>query len=307
MATTGGSLWDKIGKVVAEAVEVAERTGITVLEALKLAGINFTAVKKPLWGGDLDGIIKKVPGKAAIVKEGDGEILGVTSDRYGIVQNAEGFAFADYIEGLQFVRGGITYTGMNYLIGKLPAVNILGDTFTPYLVFQNSFNGLFQLKAAIVPLRDDTDTQYRIGLGGAKGQVRIRHSKNAKDRLEAAHEAMLTVHEFMDNLRAMAEEFSEIKVDADTAVNKLFPISEKMTERQEINVREQRERFKLHLKDPHNEKFAGTAWGVFNAYADYLTHSTLKDGVSIKKVEKAFERSLDPKKLTKAADILRKL
>ena len=302
-----GSLWDMIGKVVKEVEETVKAVGCSVAEALRLAGIDFTAVKKPLWGGDLDGIIKKVSGKAAIVKEGSGDILGVTSDKYGIVQNAEGFAFADYIESMTFVRGGITVHGMNYLVGALPAVNILGDSFVPHIVFQNSFNGKFQLKAAVVPLREASLTQYRIGLGGAKGQIRIRHSKNAKDRLETAHEAMLTVHEFMEDLREMAEEFAAIKVDVDTAVNKLFPITDKMSDRQVINIKAQRELFKSHVKDPTNAKFEGTAWGLFNAYADYLTHSTLKDGVSVKKVETAFERSLDPRKLTKAADILRKL
>lgn len=302
---TTGSLWDKIGTTMAEAVEAV--TSI-VETALKAAGIDFTAVKKPLWGGDLDGVIKRVPNWASIVKEGSGDILGVTSDRYGIVQNAEGFAFADYIDGLKFLRGGITTHGLNWLIGAMPSINILGDVFTPHIVFQNSFNGRFQLKAAVVLLRDGTDTQYRFAIGSSSGQIKIRHSKNAKDRLETAHEAMLTVSEFAENTRLLAEELNARKVDPEAFINVLFPITDKMTETQEVNVRARREAFKTYLKNPVNARFGeDSGWALFNAYADYLTHESLKDGFSVKKAEKAFERSLDPKKLTEAVKAIKKL
>lgn len=305
---TTGSLWDKLGKVIKEVEEIVETAGCSVAEALRLAGIDFTAIKKPLWGGDLDGIIKKVPKWAAIVKDGSGDILGVTSEKYGIVQNAEGFGFADYIDGLKFVRGGITEHGLNWLLGAMPAVDILGDTFVPHIVFQNSFNGRFQLKAAVVLLREGTDTQYRFSMGGASGQIRIRHSKNAKDRLETAHEAMLTVTEFAENMKALAEELNGRKVGADAFIDALFPITDKMTETQEVNVRERREVFKTYLRNPINARFGeDSGWALFNAYADYLTHEALKDGFSVKKAEKAFERSLDPKKLTEAVKVIRKL
>ena len=302
---TTGSIWDKIGVTITEAAEEIESI---VERALQLAGIDFTAVKKPLWGGDLDGVIKKVPKWASIVKAENGDILGVTSEKYGIVQNAEGFGFADYIDGLKFLRGGLTEHGLNWLLGAMPAVNILGDVFIPNIVFQNSFNGRFQLKAAIVLLREGTDTQYRFNLGRSDGQIHIRHSKNAKDRLETAHEAMLTVSEFAENMKALAEELNSRKVGADAFIDALFPITDKMTETQEVNVRERREVFKTYLKNPHNARFGeNSGWALFNAYADYLTHEALKDGFSVKKAEKAFERSLDPKKLTEAVKIIKKL
>ena len=190
----------------------------------------------------------------------------------------------------------------------MPAVDILGDKFTPHIVFQNSFNGRFQLKAAVVLLRDGTDTQYRFAIGSSTGQIHIRHSKNAKDRLETAHEAMLTVTEFAENMKALAEELNGRKVSPDMFIDALFPITDKMTETQEVNVRERREVFKTYLKNPHNARFGeNSGWALFNAYADYLTHEALKDGFSVKKAEKAFERSLDPKKLTEAVKIIKKL
>lgn len=63
----------------------------TSADALRLAGLDWTVQRKPIQvcGG------RKVDNFFANVRSSDGAVLGVVSDRYQVVQNAEAFAFTD--------------------------------------------------------------------------------------------------------------------------------------------------------------------------------------------------------------------
>ena len=67
----------------------------TSADALRLAGLDWRVEQKniQLCGGS------KVPGYKANVRSTDGKVLGVVSDRYRIVQNADAFEFTDSIIG----------------------------------------------------------------------------------------------------------------------------------------------------------------------------------------------------------------
>lgn len=75
--------WHGLGTMVEEAP--------TSADALRLAGLDWTVDKKNIQvcGG------AKIQNFKANVRSSDGAVLGVVSDRYKIVQNAEAFAFTD--------------------------------------------------------------------------------------------------------------------------------------------------------------------------------------------------------------------
>lgn len=75
--------WHGLGTQVEEAP--------TSADALRLAGLDWTVQRKPIQvcGG------RKVDNFFANVRSSDGAVLGVVSDRYQVVQNAEAFAFTD--------------------------------------------------------------------------------------------------------------------------------------------------------------------------------------------------------------------
>lgn len=64
-------------------------------EALELSGLNWTVVQRPIMTSTYD----LIPGYKANIRDTDNQVLGVVTDRYRVVQNAEAFAFTDALLG----------------------------------------------------------------------------------------------------------------------------------------------------------------------------------------------------------------
>ena len=121
--------WHGLGTQVDEAP--------TSADALRLAGLDWKVERKPIQvcGG------RKVDNFFANVRSSDGAVLGVVSDRYQVVQNAEAFAFTDaLIEGeVRYETAGSLMGGRKiWLLAKLPDREIVGDKTEPYLCFSNT-------------------------------------------------------------------------------------------------------------------------------------------------------------------------
>lgn len=63
----------------------------TSKEALELAGLDWKVIQKDIW--TVDGI--ELDGFKANCRDTDGQVLGVVTNRYKVVQNDEAFAFTD--------------------------------------------------------------------------------------------------------------------------------------------------------------------------------------------------------------------
>ena len=137
--------WSRIGTDVSKAT--------TLDEVLGIAGLDYNVVKTPIYTMQ-DGKLVEYTDKVATVNELTGETFGIVSPRYEICQNAAAFDFINSVtDEVEFVKAGTTHTGMVYIIAKMRNQNVLGDEFTPYIIFQNSHNGEYTLKATISPLR----------------------------------------------------------------------------------------------------------------------------------------------------------
>lgn len=126
--------WHGLGTQVEEAP--------TSADALRLAGLDWTVQRKPIQvcGG------RKVDNFFANVRSSDGAVLGVVSDRYQVVQNAEAFAFTDALIGgegqVHYETAGSLMGGRKiWLLAKLPDTEIVGDKTEPYLCFSNTHDG----------------------------------------------------------------------------------------------------------------------------------------------------------------------
>lgn len=82
--------WHGLGTMVQEAP--------TSADALRLAGLDWTVEARDMW---LNGGYEPIPGYKANVRSSDNKVLGVVSDKYRIVQNADAFAFTDGRNGLR--------------------------------------------------------------------------------------------------------------------------------------------------------------------------------------------------------------
>lgn len=259
--------WNTIGTDVTSASSVNE--------ALSLSGLDFEVSKQPLYY-DFNGTTKTVKTKVATIREDTGDQLGIVGKEYTVCQNREAFEFVDYVSSdLRLEKAGMTNSGLMYIISKLPDVTILGDTFSPHLIFQNGFNGGYTVKAAICPLRIVCQNQLALSFRNTPNSISLRHSASLTDKLESAKLTFLETAEYMKELNLQAEKLATKSFSYEAFekfIEEQFPIKPDMSERQKTTMDEVRAAVKKAYWTDDNSNFTGTAWGAINAMSDYLTH-----------------------------------
>lgn len=169
--------WHGLGTQVEEAP--------TSADALRLAGLDWTVQRKPIQvcGG------RKVDNFFANVRSSDGAVLGVVSDRYQVVQNAEAFAFTDALIGgegqVHYETAGSLMGGRKiWLLAKLPDTEIVGDKTEPYLCFSNTHDGSGAIRVCMTPIRVVCNNTLNIALNGAKRAWSVRHTGDIQAKPE---------------------------------------------------------------------------------------------------------------------------
>lgn len=287
--------WHAIGKDVQECKDMEQ--------VLAASGLDYTVEKRPVFFGNED-IWHNVPNRFATVRTSDNHAYDVVSDKYELIQNRDAFDFVNYMgDELQFEKAGETANGMVYIIGKLPEVNILGDAFTPHVIFRNGFDGKVKITAAICPLRIVCQNQFNFAFKETKNTMTIRHVKNAESKLIEAHETLKLSAEYMTELNAMAEHFAGMKISAermDKVIKYLFPIptDTAINPFKRKSLEDAREAFRKAHDADDNGNFRGTAWGLVNAYTDMITHKEpagkREDRFEGKFVNTTFKVSMNP-------------
>ncbi|MGZ6564204.1 MAG: DUF932 domain-containing protein [Solirubrobacteraceae bacterium] len=137
-------------------------------EALDKAGLGWKVthgdvlvVKTPEWTDDFG--IKHPPelipakGFKANLREDTGEVLGIVSDEYEVVDNRDAFRFLDALIGsdLYFETAGCLWGGRRvWCLARLPEyVELGGDQSATYIYVANSHDGSMAVTAAATPIR----------------------------------------------------------------------------------------------------------------------------------------------------------
>ena len=289
----GELLWHGLGTPVSQAMSSQE--------ALKLAELDWLVESKEVF---VNG--KAVPGYRANVRDKDGSVYGIVSERYKIVQNAEAFSFTDFllkndlgIPVTYETAGSLAGGRRVWMLARLPDQSILGDSIIPYLVFTNSHDGKGAIRVAITPTRVVCQNTLAIAMTAAPRLWSTRHTGDIMTKIKAAEETLLRTKEYMEDLTEQADLFSQIKMTpsrADEFMRTVFPLPEMKgadVDRAAINVMKQRNEFTdiLDFK-PDLEAFRTTGWGFYNALADFESHSSpLRSSTSFK--AKKFASFLD--------------
>lgn len=259
--------WERIGTNVKECSNMEQ--------VLQASGLDYTVEKEPVFLDVDKGIL--VPNRFATVNS-NGRIYDVVSDKFEVVQNRDAFDFVNYMgDEITFERAGETANGMVYIIAKLPEVNILGDAFTPHVIFRNGFSGKYKITAAICPLRIVCQNQFNVAFKEANNTVTIRHVGNANAKLEEAREVLKKSADFMETLSNCAIMLADTKFSPQgvkRVLDHLFPIEglEEMNAFKRSKLITAREAFETAYNHDDNQNFKGTAWGIVNAYTDFITH-----------------------------------
>ena len=261
--------WNQLGIDVTGAVDVQD--------ALTTADLNWDVVSNPIY----DGFGNVIEGYSANTRTSDGEVLGIVGQRYQVVQNLEAFDFVNSLvqSGVQFEKAGVFHRGRAvWLLAKLPETMILGDNFSPYVVFINSHDGTGAIKIAMIPMRIACSNALNFALKNATRQWSTRHMGNITAKLEEAKHTLGLANNYMlelnnDANRLALKSFTDAQFES--AFDRVFPVDRnKDSERKIRNVMEIKEGMFNALKASDLSNFRGTAWGAINAVTDYVDHAS---------------------------------
>ena len=284
MGADRASTWASIGTDV---------NGKSIGEVLQQARLDYDVELMPVQ--TTTGLA--VPGRFAAVRARDNHVYDIVSNRYEIVQNRDAFDFVNYMDsdGVEFVKAGETTAGMVFIIAKLPEVTILQDSFRPYVIFRNGFNGKTNIAAAICPLRVVCENQFKMAFKGSPSTVIIRHVQNASIKLEEARHVLHSANQQMLSLGDIADKFVNVKLTPDQVTRILFGLFPVVPESANSYAKHvavaRRQAFTDAYEADDNTNFKGTAWGLINAHFDYTTH-LLPAGKTSTRFENKFANSI---------------
>lgn len=273
--------------------------------------------EKPILGedGELTTVFEEVEGYKSVVRSDTSEVLGVVSNSYTPVNNSEMYDIAEAIEGeakgsVMFETGGSLKGGSKVwlLIRLRDPLVIGGDDATatiPYYALQNSHDGLgsFRGQATMTRIVCDNTAQVADLDARARGtEFVFRHTRNVKDRIEEAREALAGWRESVETYRLLAEHLASEPISRSEA--RLFiesfipePMENIVTDRVRNNIDRSREAWWQFFDDQTTERLQNTRWGLVQASVEYLNH-----GKRAHTQESRFKRSyLDRSELTQQA------
>ncbi len=222
--------WHGLGKIVDQYP--------TSKEALEFAGLNYIVEKRQLFTydsennkADEESGIKipeiTIPNYYATIRTDSDTVLGVVGKDYEIVQNVDAFAFFDAIvggDGIQYETAGALGNGERvFITAKLPGYIRVGhdDLTEKYLFLTTSHDGYGSITAAFTPVRIVCNNTLNAALRNHTNAIKIRHTANAKERLEQAHKLMGISNNMASQMEEIFNRWTKVRI-SDKEVRKLI-------------------------------------------------------------------------------------
>ena len=259
--------WHGLGTRVEEAP--------TSTDALRMAGLDWSVVQ---WNIQVCGGAK-IKNYKANVRDSDGTVLGVVSDRYKIVQNAEAFEFTDSLIGgeVRYETAGSLNGGRKiWLLARLPETEIAGDKTEPYICFTNTHDGSGAIRVCMTPIRIVCNNTLNLALGSARRAWSVRHTGDMASKMHEARVCLEMASAYMNDLSPTADRLANTTVTRDRLreiLDEMFPVTEDSTDRERQNIQKLKNEYMVCYFAPDILRFRGTAWGAVNAMSDMIYHN----------------------------------
>lgn len=218
--------WHSLGKLVDKCTSSQKAIGY--------AGLDFGVEKRTLFTSHksyaLNGERLMVRDHFATVRTDNETVLGIVGNDYKVVQNTDAFSFFDSIvkgEGIQYETAGALGRGERiFITAKLPSYIRVGreDLLEQYLFLTTTHDGSGSITAAFTPVRIVCNNTLNAALKRMSNCVRIRHTNNAKQKLEQAHHLMGITNTLSGQLETIFNQWSKVPI-TDKEVYKLIQLA----------------------------------------------------------------------------------
>ena len=196
----GQPLWAGLGKCIKDAP--------TSADAIKLAGLDWEVEPRNIF----DEFGREIPKYKVNVRTSDNTPLGIVTDKYKIVQNAEAFAFTDELlgHGVKYETAGSLASGKRvWMLARMANTTLAEESIDPFLVFTNTHDGSGSVKVAITPVRVICSNTLNLALKKAKRHWTCVHKGNIASKMEEARMTLSSTDKYM---KALETEFGELKL-----------------------------------------------------------------------------------------------
>lgn len=290
-------------------------------EALEKAGLGWkvthgdvVVVKRAEWTDDfgIEHPPELIPARGfkANLREDTGDVLGIVSNEYEVVENIDAFRFLDALIGseMHFETAGSLWGGRRvWALARLPEyVELGGDLSATYIYVANSHDGSMAVTAAVTPIRivcaNTLGAALRQAEHGVSAQrtFRFRHTGNLHAKFVEARQVLGMTIDYQVQFKQLADRLA------------LEPITEHALERSVLRhmwvtdedmgklARANRERaIESVVAIFRGEGSAGdtsgnspgTKWVAFNAIAEHLDYGR-RYTARTNQVQRSFEDTL---------------
>lgn len=269
---------------------------------------------------------EEIPGQQEVVRSDNSEHIGVTNDTLGLVTNTEMYDIAEAVQGLggdvMYETGGSLRGGRQvWLLLRLrEPLELKGDPHgatMQYFALQNSHDGGGSFRGQAINTRIVCANTSRMADMSAEAhgtEITFRHTKNVKDRIEEAKQALAMWRTSVEEWKLFNEHMLTLKVtdqQREEFVERFFPMPEArpgltVSKRVVTNIENERREMRGIFASITSEGTENTAYGLVQGALEYSQHFRATRGKNpIERNENRFRRSvLNKDKLVQGASKL---
>ncbi len=258
-------------------------------EAIKAAGLDWTVEKRPVMFAGLcmpgaNNGLHDVPGHNVIVRTDNEKPLGVVGDVYTPLQNRDAFSFFDAVVGekaaMYHTAGALGAGECVWILAKLPGyVRVVGDDITEkFLLLTNRHDGAGSVKVLFTPIRVVCQNTLNIAIkdamaGGAR-MSKVKHSRQLGVNVSRVQDDLGIISAKFGIFEEAAKKLATVQVTQEAFASYakktgLVGTSAESTRAENI-MDEVSALFEGRQKGGTMAGVKGTAWGAFNAVAEYV-------------------------------------
>jgi len=278
----GDTPWHGLGTKIENAA--------TSAEAINAAGLNWEVKLEPVtYGNDH----KVAEGHNVVVRQDNGAALGVVGNVYHPLQNKDAFSFFDAVVGekaaMYHTAGSLGIGEKVWILAKLPGyVRVVGDDITEkFLLLTNTHDGSGSVKVLFSPIRvvcqNTLNLAIREAMSSGSKISKVKHSASMGLRVSRIQDDLGIISAKFGIFEQMAQRLATVQVTqtafADYVKNIGMVEKDLKTTRSQNIMDEVSALFEGRQKGGTMPGVKGTAWGAFNAVAEYVDfHRSTRSG-----------------------------